>query len=199
MNADLLIVSADDFPENLSLELRDKGFSCIFSRGGIKTREILGSQKIDVVIWLFFGHEKALAKDLLEIFNKNPDIPIVFITQSYEKLNFAEEIEGLFANLDLNDDLEDILKTVESACNRAIIVEEEVQEINPPEIDFKNAVSQMIRDTDSPEAGEKPDARNSMRQIPLWNAVDKSEKKLLSEQYQPEKKHLLSKIKGLFD
>lgn len=198
MKANLLIVSVDEFPLVLSQYLEQHGFSCSFSRGGIRTREILGSQNIDTIIWLFWGHELSLAQDLLKIFNKQAEIPIVFITQNYDELDFAERIKGLYANIDLNDDPEDLLSIVESACNQSVIVEEEATDANPPEIDFKNVVAQVFQDRSSNINRDQPAVKNPFKQVNLWSAVDQSEKKLLVNEINPQKAQIISKIKKWF-
>ena len=198
MKANLLIVSVDEFPLVLSQYLEQHGFSCSFSRGGIRTREILGSQNIDTIIWLFWGHEQSLARDLLKIFNKQAEIPIVFITQNYDELDFAERIKGLYANIDLNDDPEDLLSIVESACNQSVIVEEEATDANPPEIDFKNVVAQVFQDRSSNINRDQPAVKNPFKQVNLWSAVDQSEKKLLVNEINPQKTQIISKIKKWF-
>ena len=176
MKADLLIVSADDFPIHISRTLENFGFNCYSTRGGIKTKETLKSQNIDAIVWLYWGHERELAKDLLKIFNRYSSIPIVFITQSYDELDFAEDMKGLFANLDVNDDVEDILLTVESACNQLIESTKEPPPNNPPEIDFKNAVSLAIEQDARAENEGSKENHNPFKDVSLWNAVDKNEK-----------------------
>ncbi len=180
MIANLLFVSSDDFPIEITRHFEKSGFSCFYSRGVLKTREILESQNIDTIIWLFLAHEIALAKDLLKVFNRHSKIPIIFITQTYEELDFAEDIKGLFANLDLNDDIDDIIKTVETACNQSIIIEKQPAVNETHEIDFKNAVSQIITDPESLTDVKIND--NPLQQIDLWEAVDRSEKKILSKE-----------------
>ena len=179
MNANLLVVSADDFPNMLSQQLVRSGFSCFYSRGVLKTREILEKQQVDAIVWLFMGHERALAKDLLSVFNLFVKIPIVFITQSYEELDFAEDIRALFANLDLDDDLGDIIRTVETACNQSIIKEQEPVADKTNEIAFKNAVSQILGGSDKPV--ETDERQNHLQKVELWEAVDKSEKEILAQ------------------
>ncbi len=201
MAANILIVSVDDIPIHISHFLQQLDFTCFYSRGGLKTKEILKSQPIDTIIWIFLGHEKALAKDLLKIFNRYTEIPIVFITQSYDELDFAEDIKGLFANIDLNDDLDDLLKTIETSFDQSS-PDEPVRkpvESEPPEIEFKNVVSQVIQDTSS--SGEEPAQReeDSLKDITLWNAVDEQEKRALSEPFKPEKKNLISRLKRILD
>jgi len=190
MKANLLIVSVDEFPLHISHYLEDHGFRCFYSRGGIKTQETLSKHQIDTIIWLYLGHERALAGDLLKIFNQYKDIPLVFVTQSYDELDFAEDIKGLFANLDLNDDIEDFLGTIETSCNQPDFeeTEEESAETEPAEIDFKNVVSRFFRR--QTEAGEKKEDLESkpLKKITLWNAVDKTEKKLLSGPSKTKKK-----------
>ena len=198
MKADLLIVSADDFPIHISRTLEEFGFNCFFSRGGIKTKEILKTQHIHTIVWLFWGHERDLAKDLLKIFNRYHKIPIVFITQSYEELDFAEEIKGLFANVDLNDDVEDILLTIESACNQLIETSEQIPIANPPEIDFKKAVSLVIDEKAGSAHDEATEGQNPFKDVSFWNAVDKNEKRLLIGDSKSEKQPFLSRIRKKF-
>jgi len=198
MKANVLIVSADEFPAPISQHLENHGFTCFYARGGIKTRELLNNQTIHTILWLFLGHERALALDLLKIFNKHPDIPIVLITQSYDELNFADDIKGLYANLDLNDDLEDFLRTLESSCSQLepAAIREEKTESDLSEIDFRNAVSQIFQTAEKNELVQPPNTQDQLKNLPFWNAVDQNEKKLLSEPYQPpDKKPLLTKIK----
>lgn len=198
MKADLLIVSADDFPIHISRTLENFGFNCYSTRGGIKTKETLKSQNIDTIVWLFWGHEKELAKDLLKIFNRYPDIPIVFITQSYDELDFAEDMKGLFANVDVNDDVEDILLAVESACNQLIESTNETPPNNPPEIDFKNAVSLAIEQEARADKEGPKEKKNPFGDVSLLNAVDKNEKRLLTSDLKTEKQPLLSRIRKRF-
>jgi len=201
MKANLLIVSVDDIPVHISHFLQQQGFSCQYSRGGLKTKEILKSQQIDTILWLFLGHEKALAQDLMKIFNRYPKIPLIFITQSYDELDFADDIAGLFANIDLNDDLDDLLKTIESSINLPLS-EETVKkpvETDLPEIEFRNVVSQLIQDNPSDEEGLTPHEDDSLKDMTLWNAVDEQEKRVLSEPFKPAKKNLFSKFKSLID
>ena len=201
MTANILIVSVDDIPIHISHFLQQQDLTCYYSRGGLKTKEILKSNPIDTIIWIFLGHEKALAKDLLKIFNKYANIPVIFITQSYDELDFADDIKGLFANIDLNDDLDDLLKTIETSFNKSSSTEPIVkpEEPEPPEIEFKNVVSQLIQETDSDS--EKPEQQEdeSLKDMNLWNAVDEQEKKALSEPFKPDKKNLFSRLKTLLD
>lgn len=201
MKANILIVSVDEIPAHISHFLQQQEFSCFYSRGGLKTREILKTNPIDAIIWLFIGHERELAKDLLKIFNKNAEIPIVFITQSYDELDFAEDIKGLFANIDLNDDLDDLQNTLETAIHQPIIEEQQAKPVDsePPEIEFKNVVSQLINDPPLDIHAQIPQEDHSLRDLTLWDAVDESEKRALSEPYKPDKRDLISKLKRLFD
>ncbi|MBU3917670.1 hypothetical protein KKA14_19255 [bacterium] len=200
MIANILLVSADDFPIDIEKNLEKSGFSCSFSRGVLKTKEILESKEIDTIIWLFMGHERALAKDLLKIFNTRSNIPIIFMTQSYDELDFAEDIKGIFANIDLNDDMEDIIRTVETACNQSIIVEEEPTSDDTHEIDFKNAVSQIIENQLPEKASKQSREKSQINKINIWNAVDKREKRILSTANNlEEKKKLFPKIRKIFD
>ena len=198
MIANLLFVSADDFPLDITRILEKNGFSCYFSRGVMKTREILKKQHIDAIIWLFWGHERALAGDLLAVFNRHGKIPIVFITRSYNELDFAEDIKGLFANVDLNDEVEDIIKTIETACNQSIIVEQENPANDTHEIDFKNVVSQIIKKPVSTEIKIQNQESNPLKQIDVWDAVDKNEKRILSENVREKPKNIIPKVKNLF-
>lgn len=201
MKANILIVSVDEFPEHISDFLEENGFSCFYSRGGLKTKEILKSQAIDAIIWLFLGYEKALATDLLEIFNKTPKVPIVLMTQSYDELDFAEDIDGLFANIDLNDDLDDLLKTIETASNGSPSAEPLAKpgESELPEIDFKNIVSELIQNPPSKKQDYIQKENNPLSDLTLWDAVDENEKRVLSQPYDSGKNNLLSKLKRLFE
>jgi len=198
MKADLLIVSVDDFPIHISRTLENFGFNCNFARGGIKTKEIMKSQNVDAIVWMFWGHERELAKDLLKIFNRYKDIPIVFITQSYDELDFAEDIKGLYANIDLNDDVEDILITIESACNQLTETTIETPPNNPPEIDFKNAVSLAIEEKSKSGGVETTERQNPFNDVSLLNAVDQNEKRLLISDLKTEKQPLMSRIRKIF-
>lgn len=200
MKANLLIVSVDEFPPQVSHYLSKHGFTCYYSRGGMKTKEILKTEDIDAIIWLFLGHEKALAMDLLEIFNLHQEIPVIFLTRSYDELDFADEIKGLYANLDLNDDTDDLLKNVETACNQSLIEEKAEKNTEPilPEIGFKNVVAQIFQESGLEEEAQPNSDPMSIQQTVLLNAVDQKEKELLSAQFQPEKKPFFSKIKDLF-
>ncbi len=201
MKANLLIVSVDEIPVHISHFLQQQGFSCQYSRGGLKTKEILKSQQIDTILWLFLGHEKALAQDLMKIFNRYPEIPLIFITQSYDELDFADDIAGLFANIDLNDDLDDLLKTIESSINLPLSEEAVKKPVDTdlPEIEFRNVVSQLIQDNPSDEEDPTSHEDDSLKDITLWNAVDEQEKRVLSEQFKPVKKNLFSKLKTLMN
>jgi len=201
MKANLLLVSVDEFPPQISYYLSEHGFTCLYSRGGMKTKEILKTEDIDTIIWLFLGHEKALAMDLLKIFNRHEDIPVIFLTRSYDELDFADEIKALFANLDLNDDIDDLLKNVETSCNQSLIEEKIEKEATPilPEIGFKNVVAQIFEESMTEEENQPDADPMAIQQTTLLNAVDQKEKELLSAQFQPEKKPLFSKIKDLFN
>ncbi len=199
MIANILLVSADDFPIYIAKNLEKSGFSCSYSRGVLKTREILDSRDIDTIIWLFMGHERALAKDLLKVFNLHSSIPIIFITQSYDELDFAEDIKGIFANMDLNDDLEDIIRTVETACNQSIIIDELPISDNTHEIDFKNAVSQIIENPSPEKEAIQSQEKAHMNKINIWDAVDRSEKRILSNTNQEEKKKRFPRIRKIFE
>lgn len=201
MTENILIVSVDEIPIHISHFLQQQAYSCFYSRGGLKTKEILKSQSIDTIIWIFLGPEKALAIDLLKIFNKYAEIPIILITQSYDELDFAENIKNLFANVDLNDDLDDLLRNIEASINHPVSDTPvlKVPEPELPEIEFKNAVSRL---TEAPVADEPAPSQpqdDSLKDVSLWNAVDEQEKKALSEPYKPEKKNLFSKLKGLLN
>lgn len=199
MNANLLIVSAEDIPNPLFLHLENSGYSCHYSRGVLKTRETLKKQQIDAIVWLFLGHELALARDLARVFNQHSDIPIVFITQHYEELDFAEDIKALFANLDLNDDLHDIVNTIETACNQSIIKENlSFAETGTHEIEFRNIVSQIIRKPKGTDGLKASASQEKLQEVALWEAVDKDEKQILAGKVTPlEKKSLLPKIKTI--
>jgi len=201
MKANLLIVSVDEFPVHISHFLQKYGFSCFYSRGGLKTKEILKSQPIDTIIWLFLGYEKELAKDLLKIFNRSAEIPIVFITQSYDELDFAEDIKGLYANIDLNDDLDDLLKVIETASNQPVLEEQNAKPVDsePPEIEFKNIVSELIKESPNDQKESAGQDNNPLQDLTLWNIVDEREKRTLSEPYKPPKKKLITKLKNLFE
>ncbi len=199
MDANLLIVSSEDLPNPLFVRLEDSGFTCFYSRGVLKTKEILGKQQVDAIVWLFFGHESALGKDLAEVFNRHADIPIVFITQNYEQLDFAEDVRGLYANLDMNDDQGDIIRTVETACNQSIIEDQQPEETknDTHEIEFRNIVSQVFGKSKS-DKKESDDQKAKLPQVDLWEAVDKKEKQILAGKISGiEKKSLLPKLKTL--
>ena len=95
MDANLLIVSSEEFPHPLFKLLEKSGFTCFYSRGVIKTKEILKKHHIDAIVWFFLGRDSALAKDLSNVFNQFDKLPIVLITQNYEQLDFAEAINDL--------------------------------------------------------------------------------------------------------
>lgn len=200
MDANLLIVSSEDLPNPLFVRLEDSGFTCFYSRGVLKTKEILGKQQIDAIVWLFLGHESALGKDLAGVFNRHADIPIVFITQNYEQLDFAEEVRGLYANLDMNDDQGDIIRTVETACNQSIIEDQQPEETKSDthEIEFRNIVSQVFGKTKESESNTEEDPKAKLPQVDLWEAVDKNEKQILAGKTgSVEKKSLIPKLKTL--
>jgi len=201
MTANILIVSVDDVPIHISHFLQQQDLNCFYSRGGLKTKEVLKSQSIDTIIWIYLGPEKALAKDLLRIFNRHSEIPVIFITQSYDELDFAEDIKGLYANLDLNDDLDDLMRNIESSINQpeAKTPVSQPVEPDPPEIEFKNVVSQLIQDRHKKAEGFSQKEEDPLKDMTLWNAVDEQEKRALSEPFKPEKKGLLSRFKGLLD
>ncbi len=181
MNASILIVSSDDFPSPLTRQLEKSSDSCYYSRGVLKTRETLENVHIDAIVWLFKENESALARDLLKVFNLHINIPIIFITENYKQLDFAENIKGLFANLDLNDDLGDIIRTVETACNHSLVKEHTPTADNrAKEIEFKNAVSQIVEGADPKEQAGLEAQSNRLGQIDLWEAVDSNEKQILA-------------------
>lgn len=198
MIANLLLVSTDEFPNVISRELERSGFSCSYSRGVIKTREILDKQEIDTIVWIFMGHETALAKDLLSVFNLHARIPIVFITQTYDELEFAEDIKALFANHDINDDLSDIIETVETACNQSIIKDQEQVSNETVEIEFKNAVSQILRKPISVEPEKEIETDRGFSRVDLWDAVDKAEKDILSGRQNEMNREKPKPRRGLF-
>jgi hypothetical protein len=196
MKANVLVVSADEFPARIAKHLEGHGLICFFARGGIKTKEVLGNQAIDAIIWLFLGHERALALDLLQIFNQRPDLPVVLITQNYDELDFVDDVKGLYANLDLNDDIEDIFRAIESSCTQQSPQPDMVKPIEVPdlpEIDFRNAFAQILQNPETPKTGSVND---ELKNTPFWNAVDQDEKRMLSEPYREDKKALLQKIRG---
>lgn len=199
MNANLLVVSTEEYPNPLFLRLEKSGFSCFYSRGVLKTKEILHKQQIDAIVWLFMGHENALGKDLAKIFNQYPTLPIVLITQNYEHLDFAEAITALYANLDLHDDLSDIIRTIETACHQSIIKEQqpESETITTKEIEFKNALSQFSEEPAPTADSESKPRKNKLEQVELWEAVDKQEKQILAGRIsRDERKTLLPKRKA---
>jgi len=200
MDASLLIVSSEDLPNPLFKLLEKAGFSCFYSRGVIKTRETLENNQIDAIVWLFIGHENALGKDLASVFNQHSKTPIVFITQNYEELGFAESIKGLFANLDQNEDLGDIVHTIETACSQSIIKEKQPVVEDTHEIEFRNVVSQIFRKSKNSNEQEKEVAGNKLQQVELWEAVDKNEKQILAGKNidnDDKKKAILPKLKTL--
>lgn len=203
MAASILIVSVDDVPIQISRFLEQQDFSCFSSRGGLKTRETLKAESIDAIIWIFLGHERALAKDLLKIFNKHPQIPVILITQSYDELDFAEDIKGLFANLDLNDDLDDLLTSIETAIyhpsGEAAAASKPAAAEEPPEIEFRNVMSHMRQDANSSTNRDNAPKDESLRDVTLWNAVDEQEKRALTAPYKTEKKGFLSRLKEILD
>jgi hypothetical protein len=189
MNASILIVSSDDFPSPLTRHLEKLSFSCLYSRGVLKTSKILENEHVDGIVWLFKENESALALDLLKVFNLHIQIPIVFITENYKKLNFAENIRGLFANLDLNDDLGDIILTIETACGHSIVKEQEpVGKSSANEIEFKNIVSQIVEGVVSKNGIKTAHNQNLLGRVELWEAVDKSEKQILAGGFEKEEK-----------
>jgi hypothetical protein len=197
MKLNLLLISADDFPVEVSAYLSKKGMSCNYARGRLKTKEIFNNVNIDAIIWLYQGHEKALANDLLKIFNEFKDIPLIMLTQNINDVDFKDKIENHFANIDLGDDLEDLLRAIGAVCNQKKIQEEQPdKEIHsvPHEIDFKNAVNLFIKDGDQINNKVENDKNNPVKFLTPWLAVNNNEKQILSELYKPEKKRFISKI-----
>ena len=180
MKASLLIVSSDDFPNPVVRQFEKLEFNCHYSRGVLKTREILEKQSIDAIVWLFKENESALARDLLKVFNLHMKVPVVFITENYDQLDFAEDIKGLFANLDLHDDMGDIIQTIETACSQSIIKEQEPVVIKAKEIEFKNAVAQIIGGASKTDINKKEGPANLLDRVELWEAVDRNEKQILA-------------------
>ncbi|NQU63389.1 MAG: hypothetical protein HQ517_03765 [SAR324 cluster bacterium] len=123
------------------------------------------------------------------------------MTQSYDELDFAEDIKGLFANIDLNDDLDDLLRTVETACNGPTLGEPQAKtmESELPEIEFKNIVSELTQKSPLDKQNPIQQKNNPLSDLTLWDAVDENEKRILSEPYEPGKKNLISKLKSLFE
>ena len=196
MNKNLLLISADDFPAGLISYFENQNFICEFARGRLKIKEIFEKQKIDVAIWFFKGYDLALAEDLISVFNNFQNVPIIMITQSFEDVETSKKVSQLFAVYDANDEIEDIHKSIFRACHQsssALDDEKPEKEVFIPEINFKNVVREIVSENkDEVETDEKEE---SMIDIETpWIAVDKNEKKILSEEYQPIKKQILKKV-----
>ena len=92
--------------------------------------------------------------------------------------------------------LDDIVDTIETACNQSIIKEQQPEATNTHEIEFKNAVSQMIGKMQAAGGKKKSERKNRLQQLELWEAVDKKEKQILAGRMtDKERKALLPKIK----
>ena len=199
MKLNLLLISAEEIPDKVSQILDSFGYPCYFSRGRLKTKEILQKEEIKVILWFFFGkeHEIALAKDLLVTLNDFSKIPVILMTQNYEELEFAEEVIGLYANHDFNDDLNDIINTIESAGYNKKEINTELEVAAHPEIDFKNIVHQVISHKDDiSDLTDKAKRKSIPNMATPWIAVDNQEKDILAKQYKPEKG--ISRVKKLF-
>jgi len=180
MKANLMLVSNDDFPVRVSDYFKQHEFFCFFARGRLKIKEIFDHEKMDTIVWLFRDYDEGLAGDLIKAFNEQKNIPLILITEAYGDADLSDIIEGVFAHHDINDNLSEIRNSIESACN---LKEEsntnEPFRINLPEIDFKNAVRQLITEPDKTAAEVEHSKGKLVIEAP-WSAVSKKEKKILS-------------------
>ena len=195
----ILIVSANDFPETLANKFEENGFSCLFSRGRLKSKELLTENQIDCLVWLYPEYDSGLASDLLTLFNDFPDIPVVPIVQNYNE-DLKEEITAFFRSVDLNDDPLEIIQAVSEACSQSKTVsvtqqEPVKQDAHLHEIDFKNAVHQLLQNPDEEDQEDK----SRLEILTPWIAVDENERKILRPPTdEVEKQTFLSRVKAFF-
>jgi len=178
MKANLLLVSNDDFPVHFSDYLERHNFTCYQARGRLKLRETFVETAIDTIVWLFKDYDAGLADDLIRTFNEFSEVPLVLLTEEYGNTDLSESISGVFAHLDVNDELEDIRRVIESACNIALEPNPEIKHVKLPEIDFKNAVRHLLKA--GPDTDSQPDDQSKLNLESPWLAVGKKEKKILA-------------------
>jgi len=195
MKANLMLVSNDDFPVRVSDYFKQHKFSCFFARGRLKIKEIFDREKMDTIVWLFRDYDEGLAGDLIIAFNEQDNIPLILITEAYGDADLSDIIEGVYAHHDINDNLSEIRNSIESACN--LKDESNTNEpfrINLPEIDFKNAVHQLISQPEKTTAEVEQSEGKLVIEAP-WSAVSKKEKKILSNGFVSKvKKSVFEKI-----
>ena len=180
MKANLLVVTGDELEDSIASHLADRGFFLFFARGRLKVKEIFQENKIDAIIWMFNEKEKYLADDLVAIFAEHKSVPVVIITEKVVDYLFSDKVRNAHVNIDRNDDVEDIGRVIETACNQNLENGILPAEEGVPEIEFKNAVANLIsekRQTD----GEKTGSHDTLKLSYPWIAVREKEKNILSQ------------------
>ncbi|OGG96215.1 MAG: hypothetical protein A2508_02695 [Candidatus Lambdaproteobacteria bacterium RIFOXYD12_FULL_49_8] len=179
MNLKLLLVCANDFPEDLHQRMQDFGFTTETARGGMRLKSLMEEQDFDAFVWCFDDYDQALRQDLLDIFNRRPKNPLVLLTGDLEAPDFLEQIAGPYGQLDLNDDPAELLAAIEFACLQPLIEEG----AHLQEIDFKNLVHQVTHD----KSRFAHQGAGTLKLQSAWLAVDGREKRILSSAKEPVK------------
>ena len=195
MSINLLLVSTTEFPENISIIFEEKGFTSYFGRGCLKVKKNLEVQDIQLIIWHYFGYKESLAVDLIKIFNKNATIPLIIIAENTESIDIGVEIQNQHIYLDQNDAVNDLSDFLEKFSSNEKVDDRDINN-EFHEIDFKNALSQIISENGKNKTNENRNTNNQISFLTPWTAVDKVEKDIISGLNVEEPAPIIKKVKG---
>ena len=194
MNINLLLVSADDFPQKVLNHLSEYGFICVQARGRLKTIEIFKKHPIDAIIWYLEGYENSFANDLIQIFNKHTNLPLVILTKYYRSYPFKDNIKNHLIPFDLNDDLNEMAQAIDGLCNQKPQIDSG-EESDSFEMDFKHVLSDITNRQIKNELPQSSDG-STIKFNSSWVTVDRREKELLSRQDKDDEGMIRSKVKS---
>lgn len=187
MKLHLLLISSNGFPPRLLNLLERANFTLEQVRGRLRIKELSAHMSFDAAVWLYGEEDADLALELAESIEQQLTCPLVLVTKELESPPNLKNLPRLATRLDLNDEPAEFLRAVQGACSQSRIAPS-LPKHSVPEIDFKNAMSQVMEgkkplpDTDEP----------TLRLGTSWVAVDEVEKRILAGPVAKKQNNLLS-------
>ena len=176
MEVNILVISNENPSMDLIEYFKDKGYHLEFSRGPLKTGQMLAENQVDSIIWIFSFTDLLLAEDLINKFNLYPKIPIIVISEKNISKKYSDNLKGFYQQIDYYENYADLCKLVQKACNHYRLEQKE-NPIPQRDIEFKKIVHQIVTNKNK---GEKAKESSVLELATPWNIVDNKEKDILA-------------------
>lgn len=181
MQNHVLIVSDQEHVRQ-RLDFLKKDWNYQFSRACLKTKQILTTQKISLILWDYSQTPKLLIQDLIGVFNRFITIPILVLYENSLDSEYLTKINNHFETIEFYEDKQDILAKIEELSN-GFTYNTPSKKPSLHEIEFRNVLQKTISKTDTISSksiqSKLPEKSLHVKLSAPWNSVDKTEKEFL--------------------